>query len=76
MLMASQKPHRYGKTILVEQGYGVCGACDERAHQVSSSNSLISLAMTVFPQERLRQNHNWEKELSFRDGMRTWVLLP
>jgi hypothetical protein len=37
--------------------------------QVSSSNSLISLSMTSSPQERLRQNHNWEQELWFRDGM-------
>jgi hypothetical protein len=36
--------------------------------QVSSSNSLISLSMTP-PQERLRQNHNCEQELWFRDDM-------
>ena len=37
--------------------------------QVSSSNSLISLAMTS-SQERFRQSHNWEQELWFRDGIR------
>ena len=37
--------------------------------QLSSSNSLISLAMTVLPQEWLRQNHNWEQERWFRDGI-------
>jgi hypothetical protein len=37
--------------------------------QVSSSISLISLAMNP-PQERLRQNHNWEQELWFRDVRR------
>jgi hypothetical protein len=41
--------------------------------QVSSSNSLISLAMTVLPQGWLRQNHNWEQELWFRDDMRTYT---
>jgi hypothetical protein len=41
--------------------------------QVSSSNSLVSLAMTVLLQEWLRQNHNWEQELWFRDGVRTYT---
>jgi hypothetical protein len=41
--------------------------------QVSSSNSLISFAMTVFPQGWLRQNHNWQQELWFRDDMRTYT---
>jgi hypothetical protein len=41
--------------------------------QVSSSNSLISLAMTVLPQEWRRQNHNWEQELWFRDDVRTYT---
>jgi hypothetical protein len=38
--------------------------------QLSSSNSLISLAMTSSP-GAAPQNHNWEQELWFRDGMRT-----
>ena len=47
--------------------------------QVSSSNSLISLTMTVLHQERLRQNHNREQKLWYRDGVRTytrWTFAP
>ena len=54
---------------LVEQGYGVCGARDERPHAGQQQQLVDQLVHDVFPQERLRQNHNWEQELWFRDGM-------
>jgi hypothetical protein len=56
---------------LVEQGYGVCGARDERPHAGQQQQLVDQLVHDVLPQERLRQNHNWEQELWFRDDMRT-----
>ncbi len=53
----------------MEQGYGVCGARDERPHAGQQQQLVDQLVHDVFPQERLRQNHNWEQELWFRDGM-------
>jgi hypothetical protein len=56
---------------LVEQGYGVCGARDERAHAAQQQQLVDQLGHDCPPQGRFRQNHNWEQELWFRDGMRT-----
>jgi hypothetical protein len=53
----------------VEQGYGVCGARDERPHAGQQQQLVDQLVHDVLPQERLRQNHNCEQELWFRDDM-------
>jgi hypothetical protein len=50
---------------LVEQGYGVCGARDERPHAGQQQQLVDQLVHDVLPQGRLRQNHNWEQELWF-----------
>src|SRR5262245_66375416 len=55
---------------LVEQGYSVCGARDERAHAGQQQQLVDQLGHNVLPKERLRQNHNWEQELWFRDVRR------
>jgi hypothetical protein len=67
-----RRPDRRGPPFcLVEQGYGVCGARDERPHAGQQQQLVDQLVHDVLPQERLRQNHNWGQELWFRDGMRT-----
>jgi hypothetical protein len=58
---------------LVEQGYGVCGARDERAHAAQQQQLVDQLGHDVLP----RQNHNWGAgTLVPRRHAHRWVLLP
>ena len=54
---------------LVEQGYGVCGTRDERPHTGQQQQLVDQVGHDGPPQEWLRQNHNWEQERWFRDGI-------
>src|SRR6266446_2765807 len=56
---------------LVEQGYGVCGARDERAHAGQQQQLVDQLGHDVLPRSGSGKTTTWEQELWFRDDMRT-----
>jgi hypothetical protein len=53
----------------VEQGYGVCGTRDERPHTGQQQQLVDQVGHDGPSQEWLRQNHNWEQDRWFRDGI-------
>jgi hypothetical protein len=55
----------------VEQGYGVCGARDERAHAGQQQQLVDQLGHDVLPRSGSGKTTTWEQELWFRDDMRT-----